>query len=405
MPRFDIAIVGGGLVGMATALTLCKQARVSLIVLEAEDALARHQSGHNSGVIHSGLYYKPGSEKARNCIAGRESMYRFCAEHGIAHRRCGKIVVATRPDEIAPLNELERRGRANGLVEITRLTPSQIKEYEPHAAGIDGLHVGETGIADYPGVLRKYAELVQSHGGTIELGARVERIDRRPGELTVTTPRGEHTCRFLITCAGLQADRVTRLTGLDPGVQIVPFRGEYYELVPERCSLVKNLIYPVPDPRFPFLGVHFTRSVHDEVEAGPNAVLAFRREGYTRWSFSARDVWQLARFGGFWRMASKYWKTALGEMVRSFRKKAFHKALQRLIPELRMEDIRPAGAGVRAQALEKSGALVDDFRIVGDRECIHVLNAPSPAATASLSIGQSIADMAIRQFGLNALKA
>lgn len=405
MTRFDVAIVGGGLVGMASALALTRQYRLSLVVLEAEQKLAQHQSGHNSGVIHSGLYYKPGSAKARNCQTGRDSMYRFCDEHGIAHRRCGKIVVATMPEEIPALDVLEKRGRANGLVGLKRIGPEEIKEHEPFATGIAGLHVPETGIADFPGVLAKYADLVCDQDGQIEKGARAEKIHRRPGEFVIVTPRGEFTCRYLITCAGLQADRVTRLTGLDPGVHIVPFRGEYYELIPERRHLVKNLIYPVPDPRFPFLGVHFTRTVHDEVEAGPNAVLALKREGYSRWSFSPRDMLQMAGYGGFWRMAAKYWKTGVGEVVRSFRKKAFHRALQRLLPELDIADIRRAGSGVRAQALEPSGALVDDFRIVADQECIHVLNAPSPAATASLSIGQSIADMASKQFGLSKRQA
>ncbi|MBI3411740.1 MAG: L-2-hydroxyglutarate oxidase [Planctomycetes bacterium] len=400
MPVHDIAIVGGGLVGMATALALVRQHRLSLVVLEAENELAAHQSGHNSGVIHSGLYYKPGSEKARNCVAGRDAMFRFCAEHGIAHRRVGKIVVATRPEELPALDDLESRGRANGLTGMSRIGPEQIREYEPHATGIAGLHVAETGIADYKAVLGKYAELVQARGGQIELGARVRRIERRPGELAVITSRGDFLCRHLVTCAGLQSDRVTRLTGLDPGVQIVPFRGEYYELVPERRHLVKSLIYPVPDPRFPFLGVHFTRNIHDEVEAGPNAVLALRREGYSRWSFSPRDTWQLATFGGFWKMASRYWKTGFGELYRSLRTKAFHRALARLLPELKIEDIRWAGSGVRAQAVASSGKLVDDFRIVADGECIHVLNAPSPGATASLSIGQTIAEMAGKRFDL-----
>lgn len=388
---------------MATALALVRRFRLSLVVLEAETELAAHQSGHNSGVIHSGLYYKPGSEKARNCVAGRDAMYRFCAEHGIPHRCAGKIVVATRPEELPALADLESRGRANGLTGLCRIGPEQIRDFEPHATGIAGLHVAETGIADYKAVLRTYAELVQACGGQIELGARVRRIERRPGELVLITTRGDYLCRYLVTCAGLQSDRVTRYTGLDPGIQIVPFRGEYYEIVPERRYLVRSLIYPVPDPRFPFLGVHFTRNIHDEVEAGPNAVLALRREGYSRWSFSPRDAWQMATFGGFWRMAGKFWKTGCGELYRSFRKKAFYRALKRLIPDLKIEDIRPAGSGVRAQALESSGKLVDDFRIVADGECIHVLNAPSPGATASLSIGQTIAEMAGKRFDLSPL--
>jgi L-2-hydroxyglutarate oxidase len=395
----DIAIVGGGIVGMATAFRLLSQRPRSLVVLEAENELAQHQSGNNSGVIHSGLYYKPGSAKARNCVEGREAMYRFCAEHGIPHRRCGKVVVALEERDLEPLNELERRGLANGLAGIQRLTPEQIKEHEPHVNGIAGLWVPQTGIVDYKDVVRKLAQLVQSAGGAVTLGARLKAFRRISDALVLETSAGPIQARHLINCAGLQSDRVARMCGVDPGLQIIPFRGEYYELVPERRHLVKGLIYPVPDARFPFLGVHFTRTIHDAVEAGPNAVLSFRREGYSRWSFSLRDVWSFATYRGFWAMAWKYWKTGIGEMHRSFSKKAFHRALRRLMPELRLEDIHPFGAGVRAQAVEPDGKLVDDFRIVQSENMIHVLNAPSPAATASLSIGAVIADMAAKQFG------
>ena len=392
---YDVAVIGGGIVGMATAREFLTRAPgLSLIVLEAEDRPAAHQTGHNSGVIHSGLYYKPGSLKARYCVEGREAMYRFSSEHGIAHERCGKVVVATREEHLPALQELERRGRANGLQGLRVLGAEELREHEPHVAGRAGLLVTETGIVDYPQVTRTLADLVRAAGGTVRLKGRVVGCRRQSGELLLETTQGEVACRFLINCAGLQSDRVATLCGVRPGLRIVPFRGEYYELAPERRHLVRNLIYPVPDPRFPFLGVHFTRIVHGGVEAGPNAVLALKREGY-RWSqFSPRDVLGMACYGGFWRMVSRYWKTGLGELHRSLSKSAFLKALQELIPELRVDDIRPAGAGVRAQALGPDGALVDDFRIVAAGRMIHVLNAPSPAATASLRIARHIVDQA-----------
>jgi len=400
MNTFDVAIIGGGLVGLATALQLTRRGQLRLIVLEAEPDVAQHQSGHNSGVIHSGLYYKPGSHRAHLCTAGREAMYRFCEEHGIAHERCGKVVVAVDEREIPALDELERRGRANGLDGLQRLTRAQIHEHEPHVAGIAGLWVPQTGIVDYRAVAQKYADHVRAAGGEIRLDARLNKCERRGDELILGASADEFRARNLINCSGLQCDRVARICGADPGVRIVPFRGEYYELTPERRNLVKGLIYPVPDPRFPFLGVHFTRTVSGAVEAGPNAVIAFHREGYRRWQMSPRDLFDYVSYAGFWRMASKYWKTGLGEMHRSFSKRAFHCALQRLMPPLQIGDIQPLGAGVRAQALDRNGALVDDFRFVQAERMIHVLNAPSPAATASLSIGETIAAMAMRDFRL-----
>lgn len=397
---YDIAIIGGGIVGVATARELMRRSGLSLIVLEAEDTLAAHQTGNNSGVIHAGLYYKPGSLKARNCVEGREAMYRFCQEYGIAHDRCGKVVIATEPQELPALEELERRGAANGLQGLVRLDPTGIRAHEPHAAGIAGLFVPVTGIVDYKQVTETLGRLVREAGGQVETGRRFLGCRRADGELILETTKGEIRTRHLIGCGGLYADRVARLCGVDPQIQIVPFRGEYYELVPERQFLVKNLIYPVPDPRFPFLGVHFTRMVHGGIEAGPNAVLALKREGYTRTSISLRDLAQMATYPGLWRMARKYWRTGMGEMVRSLSKGAFCKALQRLVPELRIDDICPAGAGVRAQALGRDGALVDDFKIVEAERMIHVLNAPSPAATSSLSIGKTIADMAAKHFDL-----
>ncbi len=399
--RYDVVIIGGGIVGLATAMTLKTGSSTSLVVLEAEERLAQHQTGHNSGVIHSGLYYKPGSLKARNCVTGREAMYRFCQEHGIAHERCGKVVVATDPSELPALDELERRGGANGLQGLRRLGPEEIREYEPHTAGIAGLLVPETGIVDYKQVAQVYAEMIRKEGGEIQTKAHVHGCRRYPDELVLETSRGAVHCRYLVNCGGLHADDVARICGTDPQLQIVPFRGEYYELVPERQFLVKNLIYPVPDPRFPFLGVHFTRMIHGGVEAGPNAVLAFKREGYRWEDFSPRDTLKMFSYPGFWKMISKYWKTGLGVMYRSISREAFVKGLQKLVPELRVQDVHPAGSGVRAQAVAPDGALVDDFRIVETERMVHVLNVPSPGATASISIGKTIAEMAAKSFDLS----
>jgi L-2-hydroxyglutarate oxidase len=399
-PTHDVAVIGGGIVGLASAMALTEQYRLSLVVLEAEDHLAAHQTGHNSGVIHSGLYYKPGSLKARNCVEGRERMFRFCQERGLPHERCGKVVVATCAREIPALEELERRGRANGLTGMRRLRPEEIREREPHTVGVDGLLVPETGIVDYARVAEEYARLTREAGGQVRTDHRVLRVQRCGGAFAVETTGGTTSCRFLINCAGLQSDRVARVCGVEPGVQVIPFRGEYYDLVPERVGLVKHLIYPVPNPQFPFLGVHFTRMVGGGVEAGPNAVLAFKREGYRFFTFSLRDLWDYVSYLGFWRMAARYWTTGLGEMHRSLSKAAFLRSLQTLIPELQSADIHPGRAGVRAQAVDKTGRLIDDFRIVEAERMIHVLNAPSPAATASICIGRHIAALAGRSFDL-----
>ncbi len=397
--RFDVVVVGGGIVGTATAMALLSRSRASVVVLEAEDRLAAHQTGNNSGVIHSGLYYRPGSLKARNCVSGREALYEFCERRRIPHERCGKLVVATREHQLPILEDLHRRGVANGLTGIRSVRGGEIAEYEPHAAGIAGLHVPATGIVDYTRVTEAYADEVRRAGGEIVTGARVLAV--RPGaEMVVETARGAFRGSALIACAGLQADRVARLCGLDPGIRIVPFRGEYYTLRPERRHLVRNLVYPVPDPEFPFLGVHFTRRVTGDVEAGPNAVLAFRREGYTRWSFSPRDTLATLSYPGFWRLATRYLPTGLGEMWRSWNKAAFVKALRELLPEIAAEDLAPGGAGVRAQALDPAGRLIDDFQLVEAERQIHVLNAPSPAATASIAIGRHIATRAVEGFGL-----
>ncbi len=400
--RYDIAIIGGGIVGMATAMALAARPRLSLLVLEAEDRLAAHQTGNNSGVIHSGLYYRPGSEKARTCVEGREALYRFCAERGIAHERCGKLVVATSPEELPRLDELARRGGANGLEGLRRLGPEELREVEPHVAGIAGLLVPHTGIVDYVAVTDAYAAEVRARGGAIVLRARLRRVRRASGELHLETAAGTFCAAHVVNCAGLQSDRVARLCGARVEVRIVPFRGEYYDLAAHRRHLVRNLIYPVPDPRFPFLGVHFTRRVTGGVEAGPNAVLALRREGYRRTSFSPRDALATLAFPGFWRLAARYWRMGSGEMWRSWSKGAFVRALQRLLPELEREDLAPGGAGVRAQALARDGSLLDDFAIVEQEGMIHVLNAPSPAATASIAIGRRIAAMAAASLDLRA---
>ena len=398
---YDVAVVGGGILGIATAMALMSHRGLSLVVLEAEAGLATHQTGHNSGVIHSGLYYKPGSSKAANCVTGRDLLYRFCEERGIAHDRCGKLVVATEERELPALAELERRGRANGLRGVRRLGPEEIREHEPAVSGIQGLLVPETGIVDYLQVTSAFAETVRAAGGEIVTGARVLAARRTQNRLLLETTRGVVVCRGLVNCAGLQADRVARLCGLTPSLQIIPFRGEYYELGPERLDLVRNLIYPVPDPAFPFLGVHFTRKIHGGVEAGPNAVLALKREGYRRSQVSAVDVAEMLRFRGFWRMAGRFWWQGATEVHRSLSKQAFVRALRKLVPSLAPGDVHPSGAGVRAQAVEPNGLMVDDFRIIEAENMIHVLNAPSPGATASISIGRTIAEQTTRHLGLD----
>ncbi|NWG00543.1 MAG: L-2-hydroxyglutarate oxidase [Thermoanaerobaculaceae bacterium] len=396
----QVAVIGAGIVGLAVARSLAQRTRARIGVVEAEAAVAAHQSGHNSGVMHSGLYYAPGSLKAHNCTAGRQALERYCEDNAIPWRRCGKVVVATEPAQLPVLEELERRGRANGLVGIRRLAANEIAEFEPAARGVAGLWVGETGVVDYRTVAAAYARDVASFGGTVWLGSRLLGVRQRGRTTVLDTERGEVACEAVVNCAGLQSDRVARMCGHHPRVRIVPFRGEYYELAPAAAELVHGLIYPVPDPRFPFLGVHFTRRIAGEVEAGPNAVLAFKREGYRWTAVSVRDLASTLFFPGFWVLAGRYWKTGCGEVVRSWSKAAFARALQRLVPAVRQEDLRRGGAGVRAQALDASGRLLDDFCIVGGERQIHVLNAPSPAATASLAIGETVATMAIEAFSL-----
>jgi L-2-hydroxyglutarate oxidase len=396
--RFDVAVIGGGAIGLATAMALVSDHRLSILVVEAEGKLAAHQTGNNSGVIHSGLYYKPGSLKAKLCADGRETMYRFCQEHGIPHDRCGKVVVALHENELPALDELQRRGVANGLADLRRLSIEEVREHEPHVAGVAGLYVRETGIIDYKQVTQTYARIVQEHGGQVRTSAKVFNVTQKPDAIILHTTQGDFECRGLINCGGLQSDRVARMCGLNPDIQIVPFRGEYYKLAPHAWHLCHHLIYPVPDPAFPFLGVHFTRMIGGGIEAGPNAVLALARHGYSWGNISPRDLWETFTFPGFWHMAKKYWKTGFGEMHRSFSKKAFLKALQRLMPELKLDDLQSGGAGVRAQAMHRDGKMVDDFHILKAERMVHVLNAPSPAATASISIGRHIAQTAATTF-------
>jgi L-2-hydroxyglutarate oxidase len=401
----DVAVVGGGIVGVATALALARTTRATVLLLEKETRLAAHQTGRNSGVVHSGLYYRPGSLKATLCAEGRTALARYCAEKELPFERCGKVVVATRPEQTGRLADLEARGRENGLLGLRRLSPGELRELEPHAAGVAALHVPETGIVDYALVTAALGEDLRRAGGEILLGAGLSAVARDGDRRRLTTAAGEISCRYVVACAGLQADRVARLCGADPDVRIVPFRGEYYELRPERRHLVRNLIYPVPDPRFPFLGVHFSRRVGGAVEAGPNAVLAFRREGYSKTSFSLRDTAASFAWPGFWTLAGRYLATGLGEFWRSFNRSAFTRALQELLPDLREEDLAPGGSGVRAQALGRDGSLLDDFHFVEVPDQIHVLNAPSPAATAGLAIGRVVAERAARSFSLESRRS
>ena len=391
----DIAIVGGGIVGLATAYqAVVRSPGTRILLLEKEDRLAAHQTGHNSGVIHSGIYYKPGSLKARNCRRGKAMLESFCRQHGLPFETCGKVVVAVSAEEVPRLEAIAARARENGVA-AELVGPERLRELEPRAAGRLALHVPETGIVDYGAVFERLAALVRAAGGEVVTGAKVLRLRMREGEVALATTRGDASARVAVNCAGLHSDRVLASAGEARPARIIPFRGEYYELVPEARSLVRNLIYPVPDPGFPFLGVHFTRTIHGGVECGPNAVLALSREGY-RWSqVRPRDLADTLGYAGFWRLAARHWRMGGSEIWRSLSKSAFTRALQRLLPEIRPSDLRPAPAGVRAQALSPDGSLVDDFLIRESGRVVHVLNAPSPAATSCLSIGDTVAERAL----------
>jgi L-2-hydroxyglutarate oxidase LhgO len=401
--RVDLLIAGGGIVGLATALrAVGRFPDLRLIVVEKEARLAAHQTEHNSGVIHSGLYYRPGSLTARNCVAGAASLKRFCGEHGVPFEECGKLVVATKDDEVARLEALHQRGIANGVPGLRMLPGDAIRDFEPHCVGMRALHVASTGIVDYTVVAQKYAELIQQAGGEIRCGAKVTGFTREADTNIVETTAGSIRAKFVINCAGLYSDQIAKLAGAGIALEIIPFRGEYYEVRPEKRYLVKNLIYPVPDPRFPFLGVHFTRRVNGSVEAGPNAVLALRREGYSGTEPDLAETLELLQFPGFWKMAQKYWRMGAAEQYRSWVKSAFTTALQRMLPGLQESDLEPGGSGVRAQAVDRNGNLLDDFCFVHAPGMIHVCTVPSPAATASLEIGREIVDMLTDRFELAA---
>ena len=392
MQVFDVAIIGGGIVGLATAYQLGQRfPHARLVLLEKEAELARHQTGHNSGVLHSGIYYKPGSLKALNCRAGKHAMEAFCRQEEIAFDICGKVIVAVDQCDLPALERIYERGQANGVA-CAIIDRARLAELEPHAAGIRAIHVPEAGIVDYTQVCQKLAEQVRRRDGRLVNSARVTALREGSGQIVVQTSAGEFPARYVVNCAGLQCDRVTRLSGQDPEVKIIPFRGEYYELKPSAQGLCRNLIYPTPDPNFPFLGVHFTRMIGGGVECGPNAVLALAREGYRKTDINLRDLADSLTYRGFLKLAAKYWRTGLGEMWRSVSKRAFVRALQRLVPEIRAADLEAAPAGVRAQAVAPDGTMVDDFLIQQTERVVNVCNAPSPAATASLNIGAMIVD-------------
>jgi L-2-hydroxyglutarate oxidase len=391
----DVMVVGGGIVGLATARELAVVHRLRVVVLEREAKVASHQSGHNSGVVHSGLYYRPESHKAATCVEGRDHLFRYVLERSIPHERCGKVVVAVSEAELPRLDELERRGRANGVTSLERLDAAAIREHEPHAAGLSGLYVGDTGIVDYRAVAAAFADDVRGAAGEVRTGAAVGAIAAKGDGVVVSAGSERLEARFLIACAGLESDRVARLAGLDPGVAIVPFRGDYCELAAGARRLVRHLIYPVPDPDLPFLGVHLTRRIDGSVEAGPNAVLAWRRDGYEGGAFSVRDAASTLAFPGFWRMGRRLLRTGAGEYARSWSRARFVAGLQRLVPEIEERDLAAAGCGIRAQAVDRSGRLVDDFVFAEGERMLHLVNAPSPAATASMALGRRLAERAV----------
>lgn len=396
---YNVVVIGGGIVGLASALKI-KEAnpKLRVAVVEKENALARHQTGHNSGVIHSGLYYKPGSLKAKNCVDGYNQLIKFCDEEEISYELCGKIVVATKESQLETLNMLYERGQQNGLKGLKRLIREELKEHEPYVNGISGIFVPQTGIINYKEVAHKYAEKIKHFGGHIFPGNKVLDISENKGFVQVKTNQQTLTTRLVINCSGLFSDQIARLSGVKVNYKIIPFRGEYFKLKKEKEYLVKNLIYPVPDPNFPFLGVHFTRMIEGGVEAGPNAVLAYKREGYKKTDINLRELAGSLGWKGFRKVAGKYWKTGIGEFYRSYSKSAFTKALQELIPDINKNDLEPGGAGVRAQACDRNGGLIDDFLILESEKVINVGNAPSPAATSSLAIGSHVAGLALKRF-------
>lgn len=394
----DVCIVGGGIVGLATAYRLGElYPQKHVTVLEKEPEVGRHQTGHNSGVLHSGIYYKPGSLRAKNCRAGKQAMEEFCRREGIPFDLCGKVIVAIDESELPALERIYDRGQQNG-VNCTIIDRPRLLEIEPHVAGIKAIHVPEAGIVDYKQVCQRFGEILKERGGTLKTGARVTGFEQKNGRVIVKSTTGDVDAAYVVTCTGLQSDRTARLSGQPFKEKVVPFRGEYFDVLPEAHHLVKGLIYPVPDTRFPFLGVHFTRTIHGGLDCGPNAVLAFKREGYRKLDINLFDLFESLTYIGFLRMAAKFWRTGLGEMWRSFSKAAFVRALQRLVPEIRSEHLVPAPAGVRAQALGRDGTLVDDFLILESERIVNVCNAPSPAATASLNVGKLVVEKLATRF-------
>jgi L-2-hydroxyglutarate oxidase LhgO len=402
MRQYDVAIVGGGILGLATAMRLLEQyPHLKVAILEKEDRIATHQSGHNSGVLHSGIYYKPGSLKATLCVRGKQALLRFCDEHDIPYKLCGKVIVALNEGELPRLQELYQRGLSNGVPGVEMIGPERLRELEPHAAGIQALYSPNTGVINYVRVADTYARLVREKGGVILTDHEVTDIIKG-SPVVLETTGGDMEAKYLITCAGLQSDRLARKTGAPDNLRIVPFRGDYYTLKPEKAYLCKSLIYPVPDPAFPFLGVHFTIRMDGQVWAGPNAVLAFAREGYSRFDLNPKDLLEVLTYSGFRHLALKYWRMGTAEMYRDYSKSAFVAAMQAYVPEVTGDDVIFGPSGVRAQALAADGSLVDDFSILNARNIIHVRNAPSPAATSSLAIGETIVGAASKAFGLEA---
>ena len=401
--QYDVAIVGGGIIGLSTAMQLLERSPdLGIAVIEKEDRLAQHQTGHNSGVIHSGIYYRPGSWKSTFCVGGKQRLLEFCDENEIEYDPCGKVIVATDESELGRLDDLYERGTANGVPDLEMVGPERLAEIEPHTYGVRALWAPHTGIVDYVRVANAYAGKFQSAGGDVFTGAAVTRARQTATGTALETDRGALQARHVINCAGLYADRLAAMMGEETDVRIIPFRGEYYKLAEASHDLVKGLIYPVPDPRFPFLGVHYTRNIHGYVEAGPNAVLAWAREGYRKSDVNIGETAGSLTFPGFWKMTAKHWKTGMQEMRRSYRKSVFVNDLRKLIPEINPQDLEPGGSGVRAQAVSKSGAILDDFHILRGQHALHVLNAPSPGATSSLAIGEYLSGLAIQDFGLPA---
>lgn len=391
---YDLVVVGGGIVGLATAFQLLRRKPgASVLVLEKESSVGLHQTGHNSGVLHSGIYYKPGTLKARIAARGAAEMVRFCEEQGVPFELSGKVIVATSEEERPRLEALLARGRENGVPGLRAISPEELREIEPHARGVAALHSARTGIVSFRAVAEAMASSIERAGGHVRTNARLLGFRREGESLRLETEAGDLLTKRVVTASGLQADRVAALCGAEPSARILPFRGEYYRLRPGSRRLVRSLIYPVPDPRFPFLGVHLTRRIDGDVEAGPNAVLALAREGYRKTDVSLRDLWGMAGFAGTFRMAKKHWRAGLGEYYRSFSKSAFVRGLKKLVPEITEDDLEPGGSGVRAMALERDGNLVDDFRIVESGGFVHVLSAPSPAATSALAIAEHILEL------------